>query len=208
MSLGGGFNKSKSEQSSESGGPLYSISGGARGQAQNQLMNLLFGRGPGRTSGEGFGEGGTLGTLFSRAQTPIDYQAPDLMTPVRSGVQSAFDQAVRQGVGQFSANYANRGLNRPENLAAIVGGAAQNVAPQFADLYANTAAQQAQAQSQAPLVREDVTRKRFADLLAALGINVSALGDQSKSSGTGSSFGMNASGSASPVSSAPKTGSG
>lgn len=211
FNLFGGYSESESESKSTSFGPLGSESGTIRGQGQNILANLLFGRGPGRTSGEGFGEGGVLGNLFARSQQAPTYEAPDLMGAVRGGVNTAFDEALRQGVGRYSADYARRGITRPENIAAMVGSAVQNVAPQFANLYGQTAVQDAQGRAQAPLIREEMARQRFADLLAALGINVQALGGQSTGYGSASSMSVNAGGgvgSGTPGSSGGGTGKG
>ena len=192
--LAGGYQESESESKSNSLGPLGSASGTIRGQGQNMLANLLFGRGPGRMSGEGFAEGGVLGDLFARSKQAPQYEAPELMGAVRGGVNTAFDEAVRQGVGRYSADYARRGMNRPENIAAMVGSAVQNVAPQFANLYGQTAVQEAQGRAQAPVIREEMARQRFADLLAALGINVSALGGEATGFSSARAMGVQGSG--------------
>lgn len=178
-----GKQDSAQQQQAESYGPLGS--GTIRGQGQNALADLLFGRG--RT-----GAGGVSDMLLQRTQAPVEYTPPNLLGATQGGVRTAFEEAVRQGLGRFSADYARRGFNRPENVEAIVGSTVQNVAPQFANLYAGAAAQQEQARAQAPLVREDVLRQRFTDLLNALGINISALGGQSTSFGRGESSGFNA----------------
>ena len=216
MSLGGGYSQSESDQRSQSFGPLGSISGTARGQAQNTLSNLLFGRGAGQFAGTGFGEGGVLGDLRARTQAPAEYQTFNYQTPTltptglyaeqEAALRTPFQQAVEQALGRTSGNYAMRGFNRPENIQAIAGSAAQNVAPQFANLYATLAGQNVAQRTQAPLIQEqqtqqrfltqeDVTRQRFTDLLNALGINVSALGGQATSLGTSKSMGVQASGS-------------
>lgn len=189
-SISGAYDQQRSRSKQVSYGPLGSESGGIRGQGQNILANLLFGREQGRMEGTGFGEGGTLGALFARSRQEPAYEAPDLMGAVQGGVNTAFDEAVRQGVGRYSADYARRGMTRPENIAAMVGSAVQNVAPQFASLYGQTAVQDAQGRAQAPLIREELTRQRFADLLAAMGINIQALGGQSEGGTYSKGFGM------------------
>lgn len=192
MSLGGGYSQSESEQKSQSYGPLGSTSGTIRGQGQNTLADILFGAG--RNTGRP-GAGGLLDVLQQRTQAPVEYTAPDILGATQGGVRTAFDEAVRQGIGRFSSDYARRGINRPENIEALVGSTVQNVAPQFANLYAGAAAQGEQARAQAPLIREDVLRQRFTDLLNALGINVSALGGEATSYGASKSFGVQAQGS-------------
>ena len=184
MSLGGGYSQSESEQKSQSLGPLGSASGTIRGQGQNVLADLLFGQG--RT-----GAGGITDILRQRTETPINYTAPN----ITGGIQNAFGEAIRQGMGRYSADFARRGFNRPQAIEAILGSTVQNVAPQFAPYYA----QQAQAEAQAPLIREDVTRQRFTDLLNALGINIQALGGESQSYGASKSMSAQAQGSASPL---------
>ena len=188
-SIAGDYNQSQSRQKQASYGPLGSESGGIRGQGQNILANLLFGREQGRTEGTGFAEGGTLGALFSRSQQTPTYEAPDLMGAVRGAVSPAFSEAVSQAMNKMSGNFGARGFNTPRAVSAIAGSAAQNVAPQFAELFANTAVQDAQGRAQVPLIQEDMARKRFADLLGALGINIQALGGQSEGSSYSKGFG-------------------
>ena len=216
MSGGGGYSQSESEQMAQSLGPLGSASGTIRGQGQNILSNLLFGREAGRFAGTGIGGGGILGDLRVRTLAPVEYSTPSLSPRgltteqetqaglTEQSLRTPFQQAVAQALGNVSSAYTQRGFNRPENIQAIAGSAAQNVAPQFAQLYANLGSQyqgmgteNVMQRTQAQLVREDLLRQRFTDLLNALGINVSALGGQSQSYGASKSMSVQASGSGS-----------
>lgn len=181
VGLGFGQQKSSNQQQAESQGPLGG--GGGRTLVQRNLISSLLG--PDWTQGDG----GVLAALQGRTQLPNTYQTPTLTA---SGLlpeqQTSFEQAVRQAMTSASGNFANRGFLRPENIQAIAGSAAQNVAPQFAPLIERNVAQR----TQAPLIQEDVTRQRFADLLNALGLGGTLLGGQSFSVGSGGSSGFQA----------------
>ncbi len=163
---------------------------GSEDLAQRNFMNAFFGAGrPTGLGSTGTDVGGILGAVQSRLGLPTTYQTPTLngmglLPEQAAGLQQPFQQAVQQSLGQFSSNYANRGFMRPENIQAIAGSAAQNVAPQFANLYANLAQQNVAQRTQAPLITEEQTRQRFADMLQALGMTASALsGTQQAGSG-------------------------
>lgn len=151
-------------------------------QLRNVVANSLIGRDPLRYEGTGVGQGGLLGSLFNRAQATPEYKTPDLSP---SGLlpeqESAFRQAVSQAMSGASGNFARRGFTRPEHIQAIAGSAAQNVSPMFMDAIARNVDQR----TQAPLVIDDVTRKRFADLLQALGLTGNLFGGTSFSGGSG-----------------------
>ena len=187
MSLGGGYQQSKSssEQRADSYGPLGS--GMLRYEGQNALGDYLFGR---TVDGVRQGQEGLLDIFRKRTTQPTNYGTPALTA---SGLlpeqQGAFTEAVNQAMGRASSNFANRGFLRPENIQAIAGSAAQNVAPQFAPFIERNVAQR----TQAPLVQEDLMRQRFADLLAMLGFTSTTLGGQSISSGKSESSGFQAS---------------
>lgn len=187
-SLGGGFQKSSSQSNASSSGPLGPAGEGRREQGLDAFANYLFGR-------HGSTDTGLLAELAGRAKQPLNYVTPTLtatglLPEQEAGLRQPFEQAVTQAMNRASGNFANRGFLRPENIQAIAGSAAQNVAPAFAPLYADLAAQNVAQRTQAPLVLEDVTRRRIADFLQALGINVEALGGTSRSSGGSNSFGL------------------
>lgn len=189
MSLGGGYQQSKSSNESESAGPLGT--GPKRELFQrNLLMNLL---GPDWTAGNG----GLFGQLQARTAAPTNYQTPQLtstglLQEQEAGLKQPFEQAVAQAMSRASGNFAGRGFLRPENIQAIAGSAAQNVAPGFANLMTTLAGQNVGQRTQAPLIQEDIMRNRFADLMNALGLGSQLLGGTARGSGGGSSFGVQA----------------
>ena len=199
MSLGGGYSQSESDQRSQSFGPLGSASGTLRGAGQGSLFGNIF------------GAGNLIDTATLRTRAPVEYTLPSLSPRgltteqeaqaglTEQSLRTPFQQAVEQALGRTSGNYAMRGFNRPENIQAIAGSAAQNVAPQFAQLFANLGSQyqglgtqNVMQRTQAPLVREDVIRNRFADLLNALGLGTTALGGEATSYGSSKSMGVQA----------------
>lgn len=188
MALGGGYQKSSSNQESQSAGPLGS--GPIAEITRRKFANVLTDQGFGETPAGTYG-GGLFDQLFQRTQAPVNYAAPTLTA---SGLlpeqQNAFSEAVNQAMSRTSGAFANRGFLRPENIQAIAGSAAQNVAPAFAPVIAQNVA----LRTQEPLIREDLMRNRFNDLLQALGIIPAALGGESSSIGKSSSFGVQASG--------------
>jgi len=196
MSLGGGYSQSSSRQGSESYGPLGG--GGNRQLFAGDIMDLLTDRGVSGPQNQ-YG-GGIFQQLFQRAQSPVNYQTPQLdasglQSEQATALQQPFQQAVNQALGRFSSIGAQRGFLRPENVQAIAGAAAQNVAPQFAQLISGMGTQNLQQRTQAPLVQEDLARQRFADLLNALGLGGTLLGGQATSFGRSSSMGVQAQGS-------------
>ena len=184
MALGFGYQKSSSNQEAQSEGPLGR--GTPAELTRRSFVNLLTDAGLGASRQGEYG-GGLFNQLFQRTQAAPTYAAPTLTA---SGLlpeqQNAFSEAVNQAMSRVSGNFANRGFLRPENIQAIAGSAAQNVAPGFAPMIAQNVAQR----TQEPLIREDITRNRFNDLLQALGIVPSALGGTSASIGKSSSFGV------------------
>lgn len=180
------FGKSSSESQQQSAGPLGAVGGGRREQGLDAFADYLFGRG-------GSTNTGLLEMLSKRTGTPIQYSTPllserGLTQEQEAAFKTPFQQAVGEAFSRVSGNYANRGFNRPEAIGAIAGSAAQNVAPRFAELFANLAAQNVGQRTQAPLVLEDVQRSRINDFLAALGVNIEALGGTSSGQARSSQF--------------------
>ena len=197
---GGGYSQSESEQKSNAYGPLGSASGALRDVGQKSLFGNIF------------GAGNLIDTAVLRTRAPVEYALPSLSprgltseqeaqaTLTDESLRAPFQEAVRQALGRTSSTYAGRGFNRPENIQAIAGSAAQNVAPQFAQLLANLGSQyqglgtqNVMQRTQAPLIREDILRNRFADLLQALGLSTTALGGESSSYGASKSMSAQAS---------------
>lgn len=174
----------------ENGGPFSVMQTSPSGAATvKSLRDILIGNANATdyfiSQGANANDGGLLGALLGKTVAPSGYKAPALTS---SGLlqeqQGAFEEAVRMAMGRTSGNYAQRGMNRPENIMAIAGSAAQNVAPAFAPLIAQNVAQR----TNEPLVQEDITRKRFADLLQALGLGGNLVGSRGTSSGASTGF--------------------
>lgn len=193
MSLGGGYQQSKSSNESESASGLGNTPGAGL-LKRSLLMNLL-----GQDWTEG--TGGLFGQLQGRTTMPTGYQTPQLtstglLQEQEAGLRQPFEQAVSQAMSRASGNFASRGFLRPENIQAIAGSAAQNVAPGFANLMTTLAGQNVGQRTQAPLIQEDITRQRFNDLMNALGFGGNILGSTARGSGGSSSFGVQSQGGA------------